>query len=427
MKKKNKIFLIGAATVSACAICFGAAIGLASSKQLLAGATGSGQWVHYSRREATPSQLGIREYWVECGGVYQFEAPEGVTPTEKGSDYDLSGFVENDDRYFTYSLTDVYHDFNASLFGASMLKKSDGNYDDVSYRINEKGDSYLHYSLYGDDDVFRINLPRIDYRVYSHVSMKLTCPDWYVNNYFGPEDDDLTYTTVYGGNKNQGKIELFYYDGSLLMKFYDPEYGNLWFTKEYTDSDVINGLASPCFYVTNKWDRYLNLDNITLGCHSDNGNGICSLCGKLIGGSKLVNSAFAAGVETTEKTAAAGFENVYKLTGWSNGNNGSSANIYDKSALYFSLYLNDDGSSTHLKVFQGGDLLTMWNARWYNFLLTKESQDAKWVIKYKEAAASAWTTANINDKSDQNFSSLLTIYNWDARDMTLYCSEVYAK
>ena len=55
--------------------------------------------------------------------------------------------------------------------------------------------------------------------------MKVVAPNWYEQNLFGPEADDLTYHTVYGGNKANGKIELDYYNEAVHMKFWDIEYG----------------------------------------------------------------------------------------------------------------------------------------------------------------------------------------------------------
>ena len=423
MKKKNKIFLIGAATVSACVICLSAAIGLASSKQLLAGATGSGQWVHYSRREATPSQLGIREYWVECGGVYQFEAPEGVTPTEKGSDYDLSGFTNPDDRYFAYSLNDVYHDLSASLYGASMAMKSGDTYNDASYRINDNGDSFLHYWLYGDGDIWRINLPRIDYREYPHVHMDLTCPNWYQDNYFGPEDDQMTYTTLYGGNKDKGKIELLYHDGTLTMDFYDPEYGNLWFTKTYTDTNVINGLSSPCFYVTDKWDRYLNIDNITLGKHVDNGDGFCTTCHYVIGGHTISSSLFSTVLEPDGNPAVAtGFKTSVRQTAKHNTNSYvQSVDLSNYSKLYFAIY-----ASINLKFFSGSaESKPFWTDRWNQFYMEIDGEGV-WHAYGKDPSESAYTEiTGLNQSSNWKwmFSVIRTDSNY-SDEFTIFTTEL---
>ena len=56
------------------------------------------KWVHYPRREPTEENKGIKEYWVQCGGSYQFTEPESENIVE-ASGYDTSGFLENDDRW----------------------------------------------------------------------------------------------------------------------------------------------------------------------------------------------------------------------------------------------------------------------------------------------------------------------------------------
>ena len=419
--KNKKLLICTLLGVSTLAI--GAVVGVASSKKAGFRAYADpiqGEWHHYSRREATSSQLGVREYWVQCGGVYQFSAPSDVEIVDKGSSYDLSGFEEFDDRYFTYAMDEHYYDFSVSLFGAQMLLKSEGNYSEKNFRINQKGESYLHYSVYGDnEETFRIDLPRIDYRVYPHVHMDLTCPDWNQNNYFGPEDDDLTYTTVYGGNKNKGKIEFLYYDGVLKMDFYDPEYGNLWFTKTYTDTNVINGLASPCFYVTNRWDRYLNIDNITLSKHVDNGVGICTTCGHVIGGHKLSETLFTTSLEPDNNPVApAGFANVTRQTAKHNTNsylNNIDLSNYKK--LYFDIYLKNNC------YFFSGNAPCFWTDRWNQFYMEYDGE--KWHAYGKDPGNANYTELTVDNQSS-NWMYMFSVIraDWNTSEFDLFTTEL---
>ena len=419
--KKNILF-ISLSSVAACAVAVGVFAALNKGGRLLTRATDGSQWVHYARREATSSQIGIREYWVECGGSYQFEAPSEVTPAE-GVGYDTSEFAEFDDRYFTYAMDEHYHDFSVSLYGASMLIKNAGNYEQKDYRINQKGDSYLHYSLYGDGDVFRINLPRIDYRIYPHVQMNLSCPDWYQPNLFGPEDDDLTYQTVYGGNKGNGKIKLLYYDGKLTMDFYDPEYGNLWFTKEYTDTNVINGLASPCFYVTDKWDRYLNLDNITLTKHVDDGNGFCTVCNHVIGGHVLSNTLFTTSLEPDSNPAApTGFALSTRQSAKHNTN--SYVNSIDLSSyrkLYFAVY----SKTYNLKFFSGsGESKAFWTGRWNQFYMELDGED-KWHAYGKDPGEANYTEIpGVNQSSNWKWMFSIIRTDFVADEFDVFTTEL---
>ncbi len=399
---KNKKLLVSA-LLGVSTLAIGAVVGIAVGKKSGFRAYADPvqpEWHHYSRREATSSQIGIREYWVQCGGSYQFAAPEDVDIVDKGSSYDLSEFAEFDNRYFAYSIDEHYHDFAASLYGASMLQKDGENYNAADYRINQKGDSYLHYSLYGQDqaETFRIKLPRIDYRVYPHVHMDLTCPDWNQNNYFGPEDDDLTYTTVYGGNKDQGKIEFVYYDGTLKMDFYDPEHGSLWFTKTYTDTDIINGLASPCFYVTNRWDRYMNIDNITLSKHVDDGNGYCSSCHHVIGGTTVSSHLFANVLEPNSNPAAPdGFKTSVRQTAKHNTNTyvESIGGLNAYSRLYFAVY-----SPINLRFFSGGGSnLAFWSNCWNYIYMINQDGNQDWVAYGRRAGSSEFVQLVIDNKS----------------------------
>jgi len=77
---------------------------------------GSGQWVHYAQKDATPTENGIREYWVECKGNYQFTAPTGVTIKE-GTVYDTSEFEADDPRWLTYVPGSVFYNLGAATPG----------------------------------------------------------------------------------------------------------------------------------------------------------------------------------------------------------------------------------------------------------------------------------------------------------------------
>lgn len=82
------------------------------------------KWVHYQKREATSSQDGIREYWVSCGGGYQFSKPNSSN-IEEAIFYDTSEFTNNDPRYIKY----VSDDVNAFYIPSS----SSFNFAEVSY------------------------------------------------------------------------------------------------------------------------------------------------------------------------------------------------------------------------------------------------------------------------------------------------------
>ena len=267
--KKNLLF-IGLSSIATCAIAAGTFAALSQNGKFLTRATDDEDWVHYARREATPSELGIREYWIQCGGSgYQFTAPAGQTPRD-ADHYDTSEFETDplDERYFPYMMDEDHCDFTISNYGASMYCTNVSDYK--NWRATYTEDE-IHFNLYseGGKYLWRIDLPRIDFTKYPTVTIDVAAPNWYENNMMGPEADQLTYHTVYGGNKNKGKINLALTHSGVHMDFVDMEYGNdVAFSNTFTDSDILHGLKSAYFYTEDLYDRYLNLSNIVLSTTS---------------------------------------------------------------------------------------------------------------------------------------------------------------
>ena len=267
---KKKLLLIGLSSIATFAIAAGTFAALSQNGKFLTRATDDEDWVHYKRREATPSELGIREYWIQCGGSgYQFTAPEGQTPRD-AEHYDTSEFETDplDERYFPYMMDEDHCDFTISNYGASMYCVDVADYK--NWRATYTEDE-IHFNLYseGGKYLWRIDLPRIDFTKYPTVTIDVAAPNWYENNMMGPEADQLTYHTVYGGNKNKGKINLALTPSGVHMDFVDMEYGNdVAFSNTFTDSDILHGLKSAYFYTEDLYDRYLNLSNIVLSTAS---------------------------------------------------------------------------------------------------------------------------------------------------------------
>ena len=266
---KKKLLLISLSSVAVCTIAAGTLLALNHNGNFLTRATDGAQWVHYARREATPSELGIREYWVQCGGSYQFEEPLGVTP-EEGVGYDTSEFETDplDDRYFPYMMDEDHCDFTISNYGASMYSVDAADYK--NWRATYTEDE-IHFSLYSEGHTYlwRIELPRIDYTRYPTVTMKVTAPNWYENNNMGPEADNLPYHTQFGGSK-EGHINLALGPTGVHMDFTKMENASseVAFSNTFTDSDIIHGLKPAYFYTEDLYDRYLNLSEIDLSTAS---------------------------------------------------------------------------------------------------------------------------------------------------------------
>ena len=268
---KNKKVLVSA-LLCVCTLGISAVVGILSTKngEFKASADSpKAVWHHYSKRNPTASQKGVREYWVQCGGGYQFEAPSDAEIVDKGTEYDLSEFADDDSRYLNYQYDENHAPLSAYDYGAGMYSTSSSEYKNwrITYLENEY-DCNL-YSDGGNILLWRIDLPRIDFTKYPTVTMKVTAPNWHNGNNMGPEADQLTYHTTYGGNKTEGKIVLTLTGAGVHMEFNSLEYADtLAFENTFTDNDIIHGLKSAYFYTEDLYDRYLNIGNIALSSES---------------------------------------------------------------------------------------------------------------------------------------------------------------
>ena len=266
MKKRN-VFIVSAAAV---ALCLGSAVfALTKTKLNISRASVDGEWSHYSQTAPTATQKGTREYWVECGGGYQFSAPtEYGHITDKGTAVDTSGFAEDDDRWINFQYDEDHLALSEYAYGAVFYLITEGQEpSEQSWRTNydENGYTCRLFSA-SEKNLFRIDLPRIDFTVYTKVTMKVTAPNWYNGNMMGPEPDQLTYHTVYGDNKTAGKIIFTLQNDGLHMYFNSMEYADTEaFSRVFTDSDIIHGLKPTYFYTEDLYDRDLVISNITLG------------------------------------------------------------------------------------------------------------------------------------------------------------------
>ncbi|MBO6280270.1 MAG: hypothetical protein J6M95_01650 [Bacilli bacterium] len=100
--KKNSKMIIAFTTLSATALLV-SAIGSASTSQVFGqySPATAGTWVHYETSlpgsaavAGAPNRYGVREYWVQCGGGYQFTKPDvdDSLIKEGGTNYDFSEF-----------------------------------------------------------------------------------------------------------------------------------------------------------------------------------------------------------------------------------------------------------------------------------------------------------------------------------------------
>ncbi len=199
---KRRIALI-AVCISSLVMCVTIALTMQSrfSFAQTLGSDGS-VWHHYNRKEPTESEKGIKEYWVQCGGSYQFTAPSG-TIIDKGSNYNTSEFAPNDDRWITFC--DVHghqldaHDVCTVCLEHKSAKKI-ANYavsdSTLSNKEAPKGFNYV-YSVTGKANGYcgyDINISS-----YNFIYFALYAEGGYIRPFSGGDDGDGTHRIVWSG------------------------------------------------------------------------------------------------------------------------------------------------------------------------------------------------------------------------------------
>lgn len=99
MKKQTILMCaLGVAAIAATAVGTGYSVSSNKGGVFFAGGD-DGVWKHYERKEATKTEKGIREYWVNClTNEHVFAKPTTGT-IEEGGAYKTEGFTETDDRW----------------------------------------------------------------------------------------------------------------------------------------------------------------------------------------------------------------------------------------------------------------------------------------------------------------------------------------
>ena len=222
-------------------------------------------YIHYPQYLPKSGDYGYKEFWY-CPVHHEhvMTEPASTHIVEASSAYS-EAILSTDERYISLIYDEDHLPLTDYLYGGDMYLVDEDKYETWKITAHENGYDCLLYSDGGNKYVWRIDLPRIDYNRYPTVSMVVFAPNWYEGNMMGPESDQLTCHTVYGGKKDKGKIELTMTSTGLHMNFYNFEYGDSeWFTNDFTDPDIINGRKSVYFYTEDLYDRYLNISDITL-------------------------------------------------------------------------------------------------------------------------------------------------------------------
>ena len=280
---KKKTLVLGLMAGFAGALSIGLSISLLTKNvNLSMKATGSGDWVHYAAGEATENQLATKEYWVECGGTYQFEAPTTGSIREGGSP-DVSEFTKNDDRWDRTQRL-VPYSFNrrdASTFcGASMYNITDDA--DATWRMTGTGADRLDQNGFWSETAMNFNfylgklfkweLPKINFTEYTHVYTYVQIHNWSGGNlYIGFAENDVIYHNVPGVSTNSAPQALleFTSSGSVVYCSLKIDGYNKIESSFGADAYML-GRESLCLYAQaeGSGDGHFSMANLT--CEAEN-------------------------------------------------------------------------------------------------------------------------------------------------------------
>lgn len=437
MYMKNKKIIVSI-LFGVSALTVGAIVGLTASKKggLRTNATPvEAEWHHYHAQvpslnwQNKATNKGTKEYWVQCGGGYQFTVPDSDNKVYEPGAPDTSEFTADDDRWLTYC------EVNGHSYDAKGV---------CEYCNELENHSQVYAKALANATVSNEAAPLGFNSVYTLDGMSSgPC-----GSSFDVSSYDVLYFSIYstasntiafGGNNGQNPVLwandwyniLLTKDESGWVANYKKAYEVSW---NADHSKVDENTATNFSTILRLYNWNGELSGATIKCtevqtavaphvHTEGTYGFCSGCGELIDKVKLADKAVASAAETAE-SAPAGFENVYSASGLSNGNNGSSFAVSGYKTLYFSLW----HSISYVYLFggNGSENPTLWQADWYNILLINDGTG--FVCYFKKASETTWTTdrSKVDGKNDSNFSSILRLYNWsDLGSATVKCTEVY--
>lgn len=241
---------------------------LARSNNLNMFASGNSTWVHYSQRNPSYADFGIKEYWVECGGTYQMTAPQTTSIVEGGNNPDTSEFLENDNRWnktllpYSFSQDDRNTVVDAKAYNATSGE--DQTWWGQSFAcLQVLGTDSLKYKQY-DMQNFIEYFPRINFYYYDEVTMDITLNIWKSNSggiKLGFDENAFNNGTFLGTSTNTGTISftrngngvdaVLTYGGSTVLN------------ETLMDPAILSGRESIKLYVTGTTtgDFYMTITN----------------------------------------------------------------------------------------------------------------------------------------------------------------------
>lgn len=263
-KKRGYIFGSITLSIAFIAICF--ALSLNGSHLFLSTATNNSTWVHYSSRNPTYADFGIKEYWIECGGGYQFEAPLAANIQEGGNNPDTSEFLLNDNRWNKNLIPYSFDQSNRASIVDAKAYNATANEDQTwwgqSYAcLQVLGPDSLKYKQY-DTQNFIEYFPRINFLYYREVNMNITLNIWKSGGIeMGFNETAFTNGTHLASSSGDGTISFVSNGDSVTMTL--TYLGSTVLNETTTDMRIISGQESVKLFLTGttSGDFYMTITN----------------------------------------------------------------------------------------------------------------------------------------------------------------------
>ena len=416
-------------------ICVAVAVSMQSRFSFAFGQEESVTWHHYNKKTPTQSERGIREYWANCGGGYhQFNAPTFGSIIDMGSNYDTSEFEYDDDRWLTYcdehghslgsySICNLCGEIEGEMIYPSAIEGATKitNIDPAKgfYKVNQITNitSGLHVGASVDIS---------EYQYIYFALMETSSPDLYVyggDNRYALITQSTWYYFLLVRDKTTSKLALYIRNSlseSWNSKYLDPKDEDAT-TLERLRFYNWSGYSNHTVYCTEVYAAEIEDDPCE---HVYDEHDVCLICQKHKNSVKAYNYAVNGSTKATIAKAT-GFNNVYSVTGKSNGANGVDLDISNYNYLYFALYA--EGAS--VRPFSGGDdgdgsHRIVWPDRWWYLLV--EKVNGVWNGYVRESSTETWYTRTVDNNEATNFSDLLLLYNWSGLEsVTIYSTEIY--
>ncbi len=401
-----------------------------------------GEWHHYLESDpqldshGKSTKRGTKEYWVECGGGYQFTEPSTGTIIEEAGAPNTKEFAANDSRWSDSddNYCDVHgHSFDShgvcehcnALNGGSVIapraianasasaEAAPLGFTSVStvngvthntgigYNVDVTAYSVLYFSLYHSASyayVFGGDGPRMWQSDWYNILLIKGQDGWEAIAKKATETAwDDTRTKVDGATDQN-------FSSILRMANFESELSsaNIKCTEVY-------GILPP-------------------HSHSLDEFGICTICKEFVGATKLADSALSEKLDPENNPAApAGFEtSVRSVATHNSGDRIASIDCSNKSKLYFALYSPDfniqicDGGG---KSFEKGEWIYVFCDH------TGGSGSNLWTVYGRKASESSFSLLKEFTKGGStNLKYFFTIVNWSQSkgDFSMFSTEVYS-